>query len=101
MADDMEIERYRHETVELTVGQLRDALNELADETPVRIDVPISPRCEELPDSVDLNSVDSGPHHFVLCGVVLHDADYLMRNELVLQADFASDWYVRAAAREC
>ncbi|MGV9771428.1 DUF6225 family protein [Streptosporangium sp. NPDC003464] len=101
MADDVEIERYRHETVELTVGQLRDALNRLPDETPLRIDVPISPRCEELSDSVDLNSVESGPHNFVLCGVVLNDADYLMRDELVLQADFASDYYVCVVTREC
>ncbi|MFB7209422.1 DUF6225 family protein [Streptomyces sp. NPDC056255] len=87
---DMNIERYRHETVELTVGELRKALIGLPAEAPVRIDVPLSPRSEEMRDSVD-----SGCHHFVVSGVVLHDADYLRQDEVVLQADFSSEWYVR------
>ncbi|MQS14768.1 hypothetical protein F7Q99_31565 [Streptomyces kaniharaensis] len=90
MADDMEIERYRHETVELTVGELLEALSELPAEAPIRIDVPLSPRSGETRDSVD-----SGVSHFVVSGVVLHDADYLYRDEVVLQADFCSAWYVR------
>ncbi|MFE6805516.1 DUF6225 family protein [Streptomyces sp. NPDC057681] len=90
MADDMEIERYRHETVELTVGELREALGGLPAEAPIRIDVPLSPRSGEMRDSVD-----SGVSHFVVSGVVLHDAGYLPRGEAVLQADFCSEWYVR------
>ncbi|MFH9044343.1 hypothetical protein ACH4FA_34120 [Streptomyces sp. NPDC017966] len=90
MADDVEIERYRHETVELTVGELREALNGLSAEAPVRIDVPLRPRSGEMRDSVD-----SGHSHFVVSGVVLHDAEYLRRDEVVLQADFCSEWYVR------
>ncbi|MFC5664110.1 DUF6225 family protein [Kitasatospora misakiensis] len=90
MADDTEIETYRHETVEMTVGQLRDALNGLPDEAPLRVDVPRRPRSGEMRESLD-----SGASHFVLSGVVLHDADYLVRDEVVLQADFCSEWYVR------
>ncbi|MER6444020.1 DUF6225 family protein [Streptomyces venezuelae] len=87
---DMNIERYRHETVELTVGELREALIGLPAEAPVRIDVPLSPRSDEMRDSVD-----SGCHHFVVSRVVWDDADYLRQDEVVLQADFASEWYVR------
>lgn len=87
---DMKIERYRHETVELTVRELREALIGLPAEAPVRIDVPLSPRSDEMRDSVD-----SGCHHFVVSGVVLHDADHLRHDEVVLQADFSSEWYVR------
>lgn len=86
----MEIERYRHETVELTVQELREALNGLPAEAPVRIDVPLHPRSGEMRDSVD-----SGVSHFVVNGVVLHDAEYLRQDEVVLQADFCSEWYVR------
>jgi hypothetical protein len=86
----MEIERYRHETVELTVGKLGEALNGLPAEAPVRIDVPLRPRSGEMRDSVD-----SGVSHFVVSGVVLHDAEYLRQDEVVLQADFRSEWYVR------
>ncbi|WP_127354009.1 DUF6225 family protein [Actinacidiphila soli] len=90
MADDVRVERYRHETVELTVGELREALNGLPAETPVRIDVPLYPRSGEMRDSVD-----SSGSHFVVSGVVLHDAEYLRQDEVVLQADFSSEWYVR------
>ncbi|GGN60159.1 hypothetical protein GCM10011579_025030 [Streptomyces albiflavescens] len=90
MANDMEIESYQHEAVELTVGELLDALSGLPAEAPIRIDVPLSPRSEEMRDSVD-----SGVSHFVVSGVVLHDADHLRRDEVVLQADFCSGWYVR------
>lgn len=86
---DMKIERYRHETAELTVGELREALLGLPSEAPVRIDVPQSPRTDEMRDSID-----SG-HHFVVSKVVLHDVDYLRQGEVVLQADFSSEWYVR------
>ncbi|MGW8768167.1 DUF6225 family protein [Streptomyces sp. NPDC055815] len=92
MADHMKIERYRHETVELTVWELREALSGLPDAAPIRIDVPLRPRSDEMRDSVD-----SGASHFVVSGVVLHDADHLHRDEVVLQADFCSDWYVRPA----
>ncbi|MFE5591415.1 DUF6225 family protein [Streptomyces sp. NPDC056549] len=87
---DTKIERYRHEAVELTVGELREALIGLPVEAPVRIDVSLSPRSAEMRDSVD-----SGCHHFVVSGVVLHDVDYLRQGEVVLQADFSSEWYVR------
>ncbi|MFF7633573.1 hypothetical protein ACFZB9_10545 [Kitasatospora sp. NPDC008050] len=90
MADDTRIERYWHETVELTVGELLDALSALPPEAPIRIDVPLIPRSGEM-----RVSVDSGIGHFVVSGVVLHDADYLDRDEVVLQADFSSEWYVR------
>lgn len=69
----MEIERYRHETVELTVGELREAFNGLPAEAPVRIDVPLRPRSGD--------SVDSGHSHVVVSGVVLHDAEYLRQEE--------------------
>ncbi|MDH6709140.1 hypothetical protein P3T27_005886 [Kitasatospora sp. MAA19] len=87
MADDMEMKSYRHETVELTVGELRKALSELPADAPLRIDVPLRPRSGEMRDSVD-----SGVSHFVVSGVVLHDADYLRQDEVVLQADFYSEW---------
>ncbi|WP_327371019.1 hypothetical protein [Streptomyces sp. NBC_01217] len=92
MADDMGMERYRHQTVELTVGELLEALSGLPAAAPIRIDVPLRPRSVEMRDSVD-----SGAGHFVVSGVVLHDADYLHRDEVVLQADFCSEWYVRPA----
>uniref|UniRef100_UPI003F4934B6 hypothetical protein n=1 Tax=Nonomuraea bangladeshensis TaxID=404385 RepID=UPI003F4934B6 len=85
VADDEQIERYRHETVELTVGGLREALDGLPAEAPVRIDVPLRPRSSEMRESVD-----SGISHFVVSGVVLHDADYRRQDEVVLQADFSS-----------
>ncbi|MGW3327611.1 DUF6225 family protein [Streptomyces virginiae] len=87
---DMRIERYRHDTVELTAGELRAALVGLPAEARVRIDVPSSPRSDEMRDSVH-----SGGHHFVLSGVVLNDVEYLTEGEVVLQADFSSEWYVR------
>lgn len=86
----MHIERYRHDTVELKVGELREALKGLPAEAPVRIDVPRSPRSGEMRDSIC-----SGGHHFVVSGVVLHELDYLEQGEAVLQADFSSEWYVR------
>ncbi|MFH8619987.1 hypothetical protein ACH4E8_33600 [Streptomyces sp. NPDC017979] len=88
MADEMKIERYRHETVELTVGELLEALSGLPAEAPIRIDVPLAPRSVEMKDSID-----SGGSHFVVSGVILDDAGY--RDKAVLQADFSSDWYVR------
>ncbi|MFD7400719.1 DUF6225 family protein [Streptomyces virginiae] len=87
---DMEIERYRHDTIELTAGELRAALDGLPAEAPVRIDVPWSPRSDDMRDSVH-----SGGHHFVVSGVVLNDVEYLTDGEVVLQADFSSEWYVR------
>uniref|UniRef100_A0AAU2K138 Uncharacterized protein n=1 Tax=Streptomyces sp. NBC_00049 TaxID=2903617 RepID=A0AAU2K138_9ACTN len=88
MADDMKIERYRHETVELTVGELLEALSGLPATATIRIDVPLRPRSAEMKDSID-----SGAHHFVVSGVVLDDHGY--RDTAVLQADFSSEWYVR------
>ncbi|MER5617543.1 hypothetical protein [Streptomyces sp. NPDC002215] len=90
MADGIEIEPYRHEAVELTVGELLEALRGMPAEAPLRIDVPLRPRSGEMRDSVD-----SGVGHFVVSGVVLHDADHLRQDEVVLQADFCSEWYVR------
>jgi hypothetical protein len=90
MADDMKVERYRHETVELTVGELLEALGEFPAGTPVRVDVPLVPRSGEMRDSIE-----SSGSHYVVSGVVLNDADHLRRDELVLQADFCSEWYVR------
>ncbi|MER5207586.1 hypothetical protein [Streptomyces sp. NPDC002825] len=90
MDDHMKVERYRHETVEMTVGELLEALSGLPAGAPIRIDVPLRPRSVEMRDSVD-----SGASHFVVSGVVLHDADHLHRDEAVLKADFCSDWYVR------
>jgi len=90
VGDDVEIESYRHETVELTVGELREALGGLPADAPLRIDVPLRPRSGEMRDSVD-----SGVSNFVLSGVVLHDANHLRHDEVVLQADFCSEWYVR------
>jgi len=74
----------------LTVGELLEALRGLPAETPVRIDVPPGPRTGGMRDRVD-----SSTSHFVVSGVVLHDADHLYRDEVVLRADFASDGYVR------
>ncbi|MEV7556190.1 hypothetical protein [Streptomyces sp. NPDC089795] len=87
---DMKIERYRHDTVELKAGELRSALAGLPAEARVRIDVPPSPRSDDMRDSVH-----SGGNHFVVSGVVLNDVEYLTDGEVVLQADFSSDWYVR------
>lgn len=56
----------------------------------MRIDVPLRPRSGETRDSVD-----SGVSHFVVSGVVLHDAEYLRQDEVVLQADYCAEWYVR------
>ncbi|MEU8763155.1 DUF6225 family protein [Streptomyces sp. NPDC048659] len=92
MADDEDIELYRHETVELTVGELRAALAGLPADTPVRVDVPVRPRAGAMRDSLD-----SGHSMFVVCGVVLDDSDHLRRDELVVQADFCTEWYVRPA----
>ncbi|MEV7416349.1 DUF6225 family protein [Streptomyces sp. NPDC089919] len=90
MSDTTNIERYRHEAVELTVGELRDALLGLPADAPVRIDVPPNPRTDETRDSID-----EGSSHIVVSAVVLNDADHLPRAETVLRADFASEWYVR------
>ena len=84
------LERYRHEAVELTVGQLREALAGLPDEAPARIDVPRFPRSGAMRDSVD-----SGTGHFVVSRVVADHADFLVPGEVVLQADFCSEWYLR------
>ncbi|MFF9193924.1 DUF6225 family protein [Streptomyces sp. NPDC014779] len=95
MSEHMKPARYRHETVELTAGELLEALRRLPADAPVRIDVPSAPRTAETRDEVD-----SGHGHFVVSGVVLHDADHLHRDEVVLRADFASDWYVRPVAAD-
>jgi hypothetical protein len=83
---DQDMERYRHEVEEWTVGELRQALDGLPDGMRLRIDVPEAPR------SNDLQETD---RELVLGGVFVDDADYLAQNELVLQADFSTDWYIR------
>ncbi|MEU5725069.1 DUF6225 family protein [Micromonospora sp. NPDC047738] len=89
MGGDQELERYRHEVREWTVGELRQVLDGLPGGMRLRIDVPSAPRS---------NGVQEADRELVLGGVFVDDADHLARNELVLQADFSSDWYMRPRA---
>lgn len=89
MVDGPDLERYRHEAEEWTVGRLRAALDGLPDDTSLRIDVPSAPRSNEL------NKPDD--REYVLGAVVLDDADHLVRAELVLRADYSAGWYMRPA----
>ena len=89
MDGDQELDPYRHEVREWAVGELRRALDGLPGEMPLRIDVPVAPRSNEV------QGEDRG---LVLSGVFVDSADYLPREELVLQADFGADWYMRPKA---
>ncbi|TWJ08225.1 hypothetical protein LX16_4448 [Stackebrandtia albiflava] len=86
----MDIERYWHGTVEMTVAELRAALEGLPGDAAVRIDVPARPRPAAMRDRIDLDD-----DHRVVSAVLVDDADHLMKDEMVLQADFSSEWYVR------
>ncbi|MFD8421773.1 hypothetical protein [Streptomyces sp. NPDC059466] len=63
---------------------------DVAETAPLR-----EPVAAQAPVEPEVRVVDSGISHFVVSGVDLHDADYLMQDEVVLKADFASEWYVR------
>ncbi|MER6815571.1 DUF6225 family protein [Spirillospora sp. NPDC000708] len=89
MDGDQELERYRHEVREWTVGELRQALDGLPGGMRLRIDVPEAPRSN---DSLEAD------REFVLGGVFVDDADYLAQDEFVLRADFSTDWYMRPRA---
>ncbi|WP_203992133.1 DUF6225 family protein [Sphaerisporangium rufum] len=86
MADDQELERCRHDVREWTVGELRQALDGLPDGMRLRIDVPAAPRT---------NDPQISDQELVLAAAFVDDGDHLVRDELVLWADFGAGWYMR------
>lgn len=78
--------RYRHDVQRWTVGQLRDALRDLPDDTVLRVEVARVPSSGH-PDPW-------GDDQFVVTDASVDDDEDYSTGDLVLRVDYSSDWYM-------
>jgi Family of unknown function (DUF6225) len=82
-----EIERFWHEVERMTVGQLRDAIQDLPDDMVLRVEVAFGPSTSH-PDPW-------GNDQYVVTAAAVDDGEHLHADELVVRVDYPTDWYVR------
>ena len=91
MAPDHQRDRYRHDVQHWTVGQLREAIRELPDETVLRVEVASAPSTGH-PDPW-------GNDQFTVTDAIFDDDGDYSTGHLVVRVDYPSDWYMLSASR--